>query len=209
MAELPPRRSALAAVYRTGDFGAVPPAGPGLVLAERRGLALVQLASDPQHYDRIATRIEDAMALALPQTPNRARMAGELAALWTGPGRVLLVAPDRRDLEAELSSALAGEEVAITDLGHSRTVVRMFGPHLRDVLSKGCGLDFHPQAFGAGASLQTSYEKIAVLIHALDDAPTVDLYVPRGFAVSLWQHLLEGALEFGCRVAASMEPAPV
>ena len=202
MAELPPRRSALVAVYRTGDIGAVPATGPGLVLAERRGLAIVQLAADPQHYDRIATRLEDAIGLALPQTPNRARVAGELVALWTGPGRVLVVAPERRDLEAELASALAGAEVAITALGHSRTVIRLFGPRLRDLLAKGCGLDFHRRAFGAGASVQSSYEKIAVLLHALDDAPTVDLYVARGFAASLWEHLLEGALEFGCRVMA-------
>lgn len=202
MAERPPRRSALAAIYRTGDFGAVPQTGPGIVLAERRGLGIVQLAADPRHYDLIATRVEDALALALPQTPNRARVAGELTALWIGPGRVLLVAPDRRDLEAELALALAGEEAAITALSHSRTVIRLSGPRLRDLLAKGCGLDFHPRAFGAGVSVQSSYEKIGVLLHALDDTPVVDLYVARGFAVSLWEHLLEGALEFGCRVQA-------
>lgn len=202
MSERPPRRSALAAIYRAGDFGAVPRTGPGIVLAERRGLGIVQLAADPRHYDRIATRVEDALALALPQTPNRARVAGELTALWTAPGRVLLVAPERRDLEAELARALAGEEAAITALGHSRTVIRLSGPRLRDLLAKGCGLDFHPRAFGAGASVQSSYEKIGVLMHALDDARAVDLYVARGFAVSLWEHLLEGALEFGCRVTA-------
>ena len=207
MAELPPRRSALATVSRTGDFGAVPPTGPGILLAERRGLAIVQLAVEPGRYDRVATRVEDALALALPQAPNRARVAGELTALWTGPGRVLLVAPDRRDLEAELTSAVAGEEVAITALGHSRTVIRLSGPRLRDLLAKGCALDFHPRAFAAGASLQSTYEKITVLLHALDDAPTVDLYVARGFAVSLWEHLLEGALEFGCRVTGEIRPS--
>jgi len=72
---------------------------------------------------------------------------------------------------------------------------------VRDLLAKGCGLDFHASTFGAGVAVQSSYAHINVLLHALDDAPTVDLYVSRGFAVSLWEHLLEAALEYGCRVS--------
>ena len=200
MAERSPRRSALAGVCRAGDFGAVPQTGPGVVLAQRSGLDIVQIAADPQHYDRIATRVEDATTLALPQSPNRARVAGELTALWTGPGRVLVVGPQGRDLEAELARALVDEEVALTGVGHSRTVIRLSGPRLRDLLAKGCGLDFHPRAFRTGDAVQSHYEKIAVLLHARDDAPTVDLFVARSLVVSLWEHLLEGALEFGCRV---------
>jgi heterotetrameric sarcosine oxidase gamma subunit len=200
MAELPPRRSALASVYRAGRFGARPAAGPGVLLSERRGLAIAQLAADLADYGAVAERVERALRVALPGQPNRASAAGNLAALWAGPGRVLIVGPDRRDLEAELTNALAGMEVAITGLGHARTVIRLSGSRVRDLLAKGCSLDFHPRAFSAGAAMQGSYEKINVLLHALDDTPTVDLYVARGFAVSLWEHLVEGALEFGCSV---------
>ncbi|HEY6336323.1 MAG TPA: sarcosine oxidase subunit gamma family protein [Alphaproteobacteria bacterium] len=202
MAELPARRSALAGVLKSGDFGTVPSAGPGVTLARRGGLAIVQIAAEFGQIDAIAARVEAALDLRLPRAPNRASVSGDRAALWTGPGRVWIVGPDDGDLEAALVRALEGIGAAITGLGHSRTVIRLSGPRVRDLLSKGCGLDFHPRAFGTGAAMQSSYEKIGILLHALDDASTFDLYVYRGFALTLWEHLLDGALEFGCRVVA-------
>ena len=80
-------------------------------------------------------------------------------------------------------------------------MIRVSGPRVRDLLAKGCGLDFHARAFAPGSAVQSSYAQINVLFHALDEAPAVDLYAARSFAVALWEHLLEGALEYGCRVA--------
>ncbi len=200
MAETLARRSALAAVAHAGDYGTVPTSGPGVVLAERRGLAMVQLAAAPDAYASAVARVTAAIGLALPTAPNSALAAGELAALWTGPGRALLIAPDAHPLEEKLRQSLADLEVAVTALGHGRTVIRLSGSHVRDLLAKGCGLDFHPRVFGAGSAVQSGYAHVNVLLHALDDSPTVDLYAARGFAVSLWEHLLEGALEYGCRV---------
>ncbi|HLI14004.1 MAG TPA: sarcosine oxidase subunit gamma family protein [Alphaproteobacteria bacterium] len=203
MVELPPRRSPLAAVYRPGNFGSVAASGPGIVLCERRGRCIVQLAARDERYESAAARIEDRLGLPLPRTPNRASVAGALAALWTGPGRALVVGPDSRDLEAELAAALDGEgSVALTDLSHARAIIRIAGPRLRDLLAKGCGLDFHPRAFAAGACVQSAYHHVNVLIHAVDDSPAAELYAPRGFACALWEHLVDGAHELGCRVEA-------
>jgi heterotetrameric sarcosine oxidase gamma subunit len=200
MAERPARRSALAAVLHAGDFGTVPASGPGILLAECRGLAMVQLAADAAAYAAAAARIEALLGLALPHQPNRAVKAGAYAALWTGPGRVLLVAAETLHLAEALRQARLGVDVAVTDLSHAKSVIRLSGPRVRDLLAKGCGLDFHARAFAPGSAVQSSYAQINVLLVALEDAPSVDLYVARGFAVSLWEHLLEGALEYGCRV---------
>ena len=201
MAERPPRRSALAAVLQAGDFGTVPASGPGILLSERRGLALLELAADGESYAGAAQRVEAALGLVLPQAPNRAEVAGELAALWTGPERALIVGPEADGLAEALGRALAGVDVALTELSHGRSVIRLEGRQLRDLLAKGCGLDFHARAFAPGTAVQSFYAQINVLLHARDETPVVDLYVGRGFAVSFWQHLLEGALEYGCRVA--------
>jgi len=201
-AGLPPRRSALAGLYRLGDYGAVPPAGPGIVLSERRGLALIQLAGDAESYGHASARLEERLGMALP-TPNRAMGDDSLAALWTGPERALLVAPGSRDLAAELAPALSGIEIAITDLSHARAVLRLSGAHARDLLAKECGVDFHPRAFAAGSCVVTSYGPIGMVVHALDARPRFDLYVYRGFAVSFFEALLAGAREFGCRIAAA------
>ncbi|HUI17128.1 MAG TPA: sarcosine oxidase subunit gamma family protein [Alphaproteobacteria bacterium] len=200
MAERPARRSALAAVLHAGDFGTVPASGPGILLSERRGLAMVQLAADDAAYAGAAARIQTTLGLELPRQPNRAVVAGARTALWTGPGRVLLVAAEAERLEEALQQALLGVDVAVTPLSHARSVIRLSGPRVRDLLAKGCGLDFHARAFAPGSAVQSSYAQINVLLVALDEAPSVDLYVARGFAVALWEHLLDGALEYGCRV---------
>ncbi|HYB09923.1 MAG TPA: sarcosine oxidase subunit gamma family protein [Alphaproteobacteria bacterium] len=202
MAELPARRSALVDVVKPGNFGTVPSSGPGVTLALRSSLAIIQVAVEPHQFDAVAARVSATLDLKLPREPNRATVSGEHAALWTGPGRFWIVGPDEADLEVALARALDGVGAAITGLGHSRTVIRLTGQRVRDLLGKGCGLDFHPRTFRAGAALQSNYEKIGVLLHALDDAPTVDLFVYRGFAFSLWNHLVDGALEFGCRIVA-------
>jgi heterotetrameric sarcosine oxidase gamma subunit len=205
--ELPPRRSALASAYRTGTFGAILASGPGISLRRRSGLGIIQLAANPVLYNAIAERLTATLKITLPKTPNQAIGDDRLAALWTGPGRVFLVVDGARDLEAELRGALAGMAVGITALGHSRTVLRATGPRLRTLLSMGCGLDFHSRVFSAGDCVQSSYSHINVLFHAVDDHPTVDLYVYRGFALSLWEHLVAGALQFGCQVTEEDGPS--
>jgi len=202
MAEPALRRSALAAALHVGDFGTVPASGPGIFLSQRRGLALVQLATDAESYTAAAQHIEAALGLVLPLAPNRATVTETLAALWIGPARALIVGREGDGLEQKLAQALVGLEAALTELSHGRSVIRLEGTRLRDLLAKGCGLDFHARAFAAGAALQSSYAGINVLLHARDEPLAVDLYVGRGFAFSLWQHLLEGALEYGCRVAS-------
>jgi sarcosine oxidase subunit gamma len=198
-AGLPPRRSALAGAYRLGDYGAVTPTGPGIVLNERRGLALIQLAGGAESYGNASARLEERLRLALPR-PNRATGDDSLAALWTGPERALLVAAGRSGLASELVEALSGIGIAVTDLSHARTVLRLRGAHARDLLAKECGVDFHPRAFSSGDCAVTSYGPIGMLVHAVDER-AFDLYVYRGFAVSFFEALMTGAREFGCRVA--------
>lgn len=200
MDELPSRRAALATVVRAGDFGAIPPAGPGVILAACFGRAILQIAAPPADYAAAAVRLAAGLGVMLPSEPSGVSAGGGLTALWTGPGRVWVVGPDGRDLEREIGGELAGLEVALVSLGHSRSIIRARGPRVRDLLSAECSLDFDPATFPPRRAMQSSYGRINLLIHAVDDEPTFELYVYRGFAVSLWEQLVEGALEFGCRV---------
>ena len=200
MAEPLARRSALGGVLQAGDFGTVSPHGPGIRLSECRGLALIAIAAEAPAYALASSRLAEAFGLALPREANRAETCGALAALWSGPGRALLAGPEAELSQARVATALGDVEAALTDLSHARTVLRLGGNHVRELLAKGCGLDFHPRAFGAGQVALSAYAHIAVLLHARDARPTVDLYAPRSLAQALWAHLLEGALEFGCRV---------
>src|SRR5260370_10299718 len=152
-ASMAERLSALAAVYRPGNFGTLGSTGPGITIAERRPLAMVQVAGRGEEGAALRAAIEAALGVALDSAANRATARGTTTILWVGPGRWLVVAPQRdgSDLEARLLAGLAGTQGAITDLCNGRAVLRIAGPRGRDLLAKGSSIDFHRRAFPAGS----------------------------------------------------------
>ncbi|MDP6705878.1 MAG: sarcosine oxidase subunit gamma family protein [Alphaproteobacteria bacterium] len=196
----PERLSALAAGYEPGDFGAVAADGPRLHLTQRQGLTTVQVESDHREAAEVVARLEAALGHRPPEAYNSSAGDDAMRLIWAGPWCWHVVEPERRDLESELFQILNGTEAAVVDLSHSRAVIRLAGEPSRRVLAKGCGLDTHPAAFGAGACAQTALFHVPALIDCLDDAPTFDVYAARGLALSLWQSLCHAGAEYGCRV---------
>ena len=172
------RRSALAGVYKTGTFGADP---PGVILAERRNLSILHVAGPVECESVLTTRQTSATVL------------------WLAPDRWLVVSvgPDSGAFEGQVCSALDTLSAAVNDVSHGRTVIRVTGAQSRLLLAKGCSVDLHPRAFTPGRCAQTNMAGINVLLHALDGEDGFDVYVARGFALSLWEWMTDGAGEFG------------
>jgi sarcosine oxidase subunit gamma len=191
-------RSTLDTVIKPGVFGREA-ANPGVILAERRGLALVQVAGFAA--GTVGAGLRDRLGIAVDARPNRASGSPDALALWQGPERWLIVTPATRMPSAAnmLSQALKPDQAAITELDQARTALRLSGRKARDVLAKGCLLDLHPSAFPAGACAQTALFHANVLIHAVD-AGTFDLYVARSYGQSFWETVADAAGEFGCYV---------
>ena len=92
-------------------------------------------------------------------------------------------------LVADLKQALTGQHAAVIDVSESRTVISLSGPDAREVLARGCSLDFNPRVFGPGQCAQTGLTKANVLIDQRDATPSYDIYVLKSFADYLWQWL--------------------
>ncbi|TSD90095.1 hypothetical protein FFK22_004150 [Mycobacterium sp. KBS0706] len=150
--------------------------------------------------DDLASIVRSRYGLDLPTMPKRVEQGG-LALIWSGPGQWLAVAEDGRDLARELADA-AGAFAAVSDQGDGLAVLRVAGPHARDALIKGVGLDLHPRAFGPGDAAVTVIAHIGAQLWQLDDGPTYEIAIYRSFAGSLWRWLEASAAEFGCAVDA-------
>jgi sarcosine oxidase subunit gamma len=98
--------------------------------------------------------------------------------------------------EATLRECFAGL-ASVCDQSDGRCVIRISGPSARDVLAKGIPLDLHPRVFGPGQAAVTLAAHIGVHIWQIDDMPTYEIAVFRGFAGSFWHWLMESAAEFG------------
>lgn len=196
------RLSALAETYQRSCLGAARGDAPGILIAERRPLAIIQVAA----LSGAAVAVRSALAVALGITvaakPNHAAQNDGVTILWIGPDRWLVVEPERpgRELAARLNEALTGTPAALTDLGHARTVLRIAGCSSRDLLAKGCGVDFHARAFPVGSCAQSLLGHVGALLHAVDEAPSFDLYIARSYALTLWEWLTESATEYVCRI---------
>jgi heterotetrameric sarcosine oxidase gamma subunit len=88
---------------------------------------------------------------------------------------------------------LAG--VYITELSSSRTRIEITGAPARDVLAKCAAIDFHKSEFKPNAFAMTGIHHVPVLIHCVD-ADIFHIYVTRTFALSIWDHITDAALEY-------------
>lgn len=174
------------------------PEAPGVVITERRGLALVQVLARLGREEAVAARLE------LDPTPGQACATPVGAALWLAPGTWMVVADELEDgaLHENLRERLRGL-AAVVDQSHGRAVLRLAGARARDVLAKGCRLDLHPRVFVPGMCAQTVMAQIGVLLHQCDEVPTYDLHVFAGYAVEFLEWLTTGAAEFGFRTEIS------
>ena len=186
------RRSPLAGALLAGRHVAGQPDEPGVVIAERRGLALVQVLARRGAARAVAEQ------LGLDPAPGRASPIAGGTALWLAPGAWLLVGDEQADdaLYQSLRARLQ-EIAAVVDQSHGLAVLRLAGRCAREVLAKGCRLDLHPREFRPGMCAQTAIEQIGVLLHQLDERPTYDLFVSAGYAVDFLEWLTASAAAFG------------
>lgn len=194
------RRSALVEVLDPGDHGAVRFDGPGVHLTERPALSVTQVEARADAIPTLIDTVKDATGTAPSINPNQSAGTGRPRIIGSGTGKWLVVEPEHRDLAKHLRLALP-ENVAVTDLSHARTVFRLSGRSARTLLAKGCSIDMHPSVFKVDTSRMTGLFHAAAMIDCRSNEPVFDIYVPRSYAVHLFESLLDGALEYGCRVS--------
>jgi heterotetrameric sarcosine oxidase gamma subunit len=197
----PPRRSALAGFPISGEHGNIGFAGPGVRIAERPPLSMVQFECRGEVMPGLIEAFPSIMGMALPTAPNTAVSKDGVRVIWVGPYRWMVVEQHSRDLVAHLQGALAAFPIAIVDQSNGRAAIRLSGRDARQVLAKGCSIDTHPSVFPLNACAQSTLFHISALIDCVDDAPVFDLYMARSYAVTFLETLVDAAAEYGCTIA--------
>ena len=168
------RRSALAS--------AKPYASPVLQIGEARGFSLLQVAGLSKTLSPVTGKLPSKVGVAS-QSDGRILMR-------TGDNQFWIIGLENDDIAAKL------QDIAIiTPLSHSRTRIFIEGTPARDVLNKGIPLDFHPSAFKPGTFAMTGLHHTPVLVHCLSEN-RFEIYALRTFALSVYDWLMDAALEF-------------
>ena len=188
----PARRSALEGHYGAGRFGAGAGDAAGVMLAQCRPLALVQVNGVPE--PGVLAKVLGARKSEV--APNRAFEAGAVRYAWNGPGQWLAESDERhpRELIGHIESAIRAHGASTTDLSHARTVVRVSGPAAADLLAKLCPIDVEVMRTGDSAVTLAGPFNVQVVKTGDEE---FRLYVFRSFGLAMWEMLQDEAAEFG------------
>lgn len=182
------RESALKGHYHTGRFGES--GEPGVTLTEVSIAVLNQIAAWPDTIDTVGARAAQAVGVDAPPGPG--------AAIVGSRGAVLRVEPLKWWLYRVEAPAVDPEEGAALDLTHARTQVRITGPSARECLNRLMPLDLRAESFPVDSVAATGMHHVGVTLWRSRDG--YELFLPRGFAVSLWEVLFDTAVQFGVDV---------
>ena len=115
--------------------------------------------------------------------------------LWIGPNNWFIFSSSEK-LSEEISRNLSSNEFAITDLSHSKAIIELSGKNLKEVLKKGCPINFNE--LNKNQSINSIYNGIAITLDFVNDQPaTVRVMSLRSFGESLYHSVTDASLEFG------------
>lgn len=152
---------------------------------------MVDLRGDPDDPP-FAQAAESVLGISLPRRPRSSIAGGELSVLWLSVDQWLVQCPRAQvgDLVRRLNAALAGIPSLVVDMSDARTILRLEGEGVREVLMKGAPVDLTAPEFGQGAVRRLRFGEVAAMVHLVSQGPDiVDLYVFRSYAVYAWEWL--------------------
>lgn len=129
--------------------------------------------------------------------PDNLKVSGnnDTRILWAGPDNWLIFS-NSDNLSEEITKNLSNNEFAITDMSHSKAIIELSGKNLKEVLKKGCPINFND--LNKNQSINSIYNGIAITMDFVNDQPeTVRVMSLRSFGESLYHSVTDASLEFG------------
>ena len=168
--------------------------GRQLSLGETSLMDMLNLRGNPADA-AFCSAVQMVTGLALPVMANTASLGADRQLLWLGPDEWLLQCPMGQGaaLELALRQTMTGHHMAIVNVGHGNTVLRVQGPGAADLLSRGCPLDFHSSVFAAGQVAQSHISRANATILCKQAGSHYEITVRRSFADYLFRWLCAAA----------------
>ncbi len=198
---MPEMKSVFAAVYRPGKIG-VKGDPIGVWICERPERILVQISGWKRNFELVCDRLEAKLDVTIPIDYRRAISFGDRTVFRIGPERLWIAGPLNDDVLLGLDVESLGAEAIVTEIGHSRSVLRIAGPKSELLLNRGLPIDLDPSVFPANSFAQSAIHHMPVLVHKVDTTHELafDAYVSRELAVSFWEWLTEAAAPLGYEI---------
>ena len=129
--------------------------------------------------------------------PNKLRVSenNDVRILWIGPNNWLALS-GTSSLSEVIAKSLSNDEFAITDLSHSKAIIELSGKNVKEVLKKGCPINFND--INKNEVVNSIFNGIAVTLDFINDQPNkIRVMCLRSFGESLYHSVTDASLEFG------------
>tara|TARA_Y100000590_G_scaffold422053_1_gene526336 strand:+ start:4208 stop:4795 length:588 start_codon:yes stop_codon:yes gene_type:complete len=131
----------------------------------------------------------------LPEQSSTVNYNEETRILWSGP-KIWLVMSKKENIVQTIKKNFDFNDFAITDISHSRAVIQIEGSGAKEILKKGCPINFNE--FKKNNCTGTIFQGINILIDMINDQPEkFNIFALRSFGESFYHDITDAALEEG------------
>ena len=161
-----------------------------LQLNEIKNLQLTQVAAWPDFINKVGSDIANHLNLNEYALPNMAIVNNSVAMMRIEPLKWWIIGSD--------VPALSSDDGTSLDLSHSFTHLEISGPRASLFLNRHLPLDLREMYFPVNSVASSAIHHVSVKLWRSDTG--YHLFIPRGFALSLWEMFLETASQFGYEI---------
>jgi len=164
-----------------------------LKISEEKNLMIIQIVQ----YKRSKIQLNNIQIDGLGFSLQNSKVSSnkETRILWTAPSTWLVISRKENIVE-KIKEKCNSDNFAITDISHSRATIQIKGLQAKDILKKGCPLNFNE--FENNNCAGTVFHGINIVVDFVGSNPdTFNLLTLRSFGESFYHHITDAALEFG------------
>ena len=187
--------SALSYIHKTGLFGNYKNKSEDnlLKVSEITNMLIVQIVQFKN--SKVSIEHRDIDGLKLKNEPLIVVNNNNTRILWNGPKNWLLVS-SKKNLLNNILEVYKEADFAVTDLSHSRAIIKIEGDNLKEVLKKGCPFNFNE--LKKNLSINSTFNGISFSVDMTQSNPDVArLLTLRSFGESLYHSITDASLEYG------------
>ena len=161
-----------------------------LQLSEIKNLQLTQVAAWPESVKTVGSNIASHLKFDEYALPNKAIVNNSVVMMRIEPLKWWIIGSDIPVLLSDHGTSL--------DLSHSFTHLEISGLSASLFLNRHLPLDLRERYFPVNAVASSAIHHVSVKLWRSDSA--YHLFIPRGFALSLWEIFIESAAQFGYEI---------
>ena len=164
-----------------------------LNISEVKDLRIIQIVQYKKSKIQLSSIQID--GLEFPLQNSKVLSNKETRILWSAPSTWLVISR-KENIDETIKEHCNSENFGITNISHSRAVIQIKGLQAKEILKKGCPLNFNE--FEKNNCAGSIFHGINIVVDFVDNNPDMfSLLTLRSFGESFYHHITDAALEFG------------